>query len=154
MKQLKYLAMLLFAAVMSLSFAACSSDDDDDNNGGETKTTKSELKDNGSELSWTETVTNGNQKATNTHRFAYKGEVITSYTTVSEFPTAAAAQQALDELKSDPEMKSAYEKLELNGKTLTIKYNLGEGSPLEGLTKEVVKYMYEQESNALAPRRK
>ena len=33
MKQFKFLAMAIFAMVMSIGFVACSSDDDDDNNG-------------------------------------------------------------------------------------------------------------------------
>ena len=34
MKQFKFLAMAIFAMVMSIGFVACSSSDDDDNNGG------------------------------------------------------------------------------------------------------------------------
>ena len=34
MKQFKFLAMAIFAMVMSIGFVACSSDDDDNNGGG------------------------------------------------------------------------------------------------------------------------
>jgi uncharacterized lipoprotein YehR (DUF1307 family) len=34
MKQFKFLAMAIFAMIMSIGFVACSSDDDDNNGGG------------------------------------------------------------------------------------------------------------------------
>ena len=261
MKQIKFLSMLLFAAVMSFSFCACSSDDDDDNGGGDkdkyfaynvevkageillekftisndpavqhvaqphdndaylgdiltvsvtplnssypklgsfdvwgdsdflkfdkatgkieltrvveettyihvkvttpsgkseerkfqitvySRNGKSELNDTGSELSWTEIAHVQGYSIYTTHKFGYKGNTVTSYQTITEFPGEPMAQAALAELKNDKETMEGVESCRLDGNKLTVVYKLGNGSPFEGLTVDIVRSMYEGEPN-------
>jgi len=146
MKKIKYLAMLFFAASMTLSFSACGDDDDDpiwDSNNPETpqsfQGSISDLKDTGSELSWTYTYTAqiGSQTITesDTEIYGYRGETITSHRSIITLPSKELAQAAFASYEKDDDYT-----VSLDGSSINIVYNPEEYADL---TTVIVKQVYE-----------
>lgn len=118
MKRIKLLSMLAFAAFVAVSFNACKGDDDDNNDGGDNNNNNSyviddgdgwmytlsfsELNDNDSELSFTETYKfTSPEEATLTVTYLYKYEMPDVNADAASADTSAAEEPSSVEIVKD-----------------------------------------------------
>lgn len=129
MKKIKFLAMMTIAAMFATTFTSCDKDDDDDDNShkwvkeyeefGITYSI-SELKDDGSTISYSEKYQQGGEWCIYDYIYSYDKEgKITGMTESLEFNSASNAKSAYDELMEDEGDDDYYTSIVLVGKTIT-----------------------------------
>lgn len=125
MKNTRFLAFMLMALTMSISFTACSDDDDDDDevNPEDVEVSIGELKDSGSQLVWSvEQDLGGGFKVTTTYYADYEGDNVTALKEVWTLSSTEFAQAMEDELNNN----AAYSSVKRDGKKVTAVYKEGE----------------------------
>lgn len=142
MKAFKFFAMLLAAFTFSFGFVSCGDDDDEDitgggsNNGIQVTSGISELKDTGSEISYSFWETAANIKTTTTMTYGYSpaSGLITSLKITYECNSSKALDALYDELVADGQNPSK------SGSKVTCTAN---PEDFEGMTVEDVKLAYQ-----------
>lgn len=129
MKTIKHFSMLLAMIAVAFSLNSCLFA------GSLDKIGVSELKDNGSMLTYTE----NDAIIVTTFYYGYKGEAITSHKEEIKFGNSILASAYKQELEEDEYDNDLYEKISVSGKVVTVVYNPKE---FEGLTVEEVKENY------------
>lgn len=142
MKAFKFFAMLLAAFTFSFGFVSCGDDDDEDitggggNNGIQVTSGISELKDTGSEISYSIWETAANIKTTTTMTYGYSpaSGLITSLKITYECNSSKALDALYDELVADGQNPSK------SGSKVTCVMN---PEDYEDMTVEDVKLAYQ-----------
>lgn len=128
MKKIKFLAMMTIAAMFATTFTSCDKDDDDDNSHKWVKEYEefgitysiSELKDDGSTISYSEKYQQGSDWCVCSYIYNYdKDGTITGMTETLEFNSSSNAKLAYDEFMEDEGDDDYYSSFVLNGKTIT-----------------------------------
>ncbi len=128
MKKIKFLAMMTIVAMFATTFNSCDKDDDDDDSGKWVKEYEefgvtysiSELKDDGSTISYSEKYQQGSDWYIYDYVYSYDKEgTITGMTESIEFNSSSNAKLAYDEFNEDEGDDDYYSSFVLNGKTIT-----------------------------------
>lgn len=152
MKAFRFFALLAMAATLTFSFNSCDKDDGDEgDNWVNTYTwygttySVSELKDDGSSLTYSIKTCRDGICETTTYKYSYdKSGNINGATIIAELPSAEIAKEEYDNLLEDEDYDEFYESIVISGNIITCVAKKG---VFEDYTKDMVKAEYEVEAN-------